>query len=306
MHVSTKVDLSLSEKLLALVVSTIGILLAWFALRYWLESVNFGIGSLRFIDIVIVAVTGIAATVLFVRLTARTLAARAGPTQTNAIKLLFQLLGVALVIVAVIFLAGPTGTGLVSALVGVGFFGIVIGLAAQAVLGNVFSGLMLLASRPFHVNDRIALITWTYGKFPPSLTHGWLEPSYTGVVKGIGLAYTKILTDSNALLKVPNSNVTSSLIMNLSHGRQGHVALQVEIPMAVDPDDLRRRLKSELSEMKEFKGEEVSFDILEMSSLAYLLAMNYTVEKPKEAEMRLLIFKALRLALTHSETKPSK
>jgi small-conductance mechanosensitive channel len=304
--VSKNVDLSLSEKLLVLVASTIGILLAWFALRYWLESAKFNISSLRFIDVGIVAVTGIAATILFVRLTARTLAARAGPTQTNAIKLLFQLLGVALVIVAVVFLTGPTGADLVSALVGVGFFGIVFGLAAQAVLGNVFSGLMLLASRPFHVNDRIALITWTYGKFPPSLTHGWLEPSYTGVVKGIGLAYTKILTDSNALLKVPNSNVTASLIMNLSHGRQGHVAMQVEVPIAVDPDNLRKRLNTLLSEMKEFKGEEVSFDILEMSSFAYLLALNYTVDRQNEAEMRWVIFRALRLALTHPEDKASK
>lgn len=306
MKVSTKVDLSLSEKLLVLIVSTIGILLAWLAIRYSLESAKFSIGSLRFIDIAIVIATGIAATILFVRFTARTIATRAGPTQTNAIKLLFQLLGVALIIVAVVFLSGPTGTGLVSALVGVGFFGIVFGLAAQAVLGNVFSGLMLLASRPFHVNDRIALITWTYGKFPPSLTHGWLEPSYTGVVKGIGLAYTKILTDSNALLKVPNSNVTSSLIMNLSHGRHGHVSLQIEVPIAVDPDDLRKRLRALLSGMKDFKGEEVAFDILEMSSSAYLIALSYAVDRPNEAEMRWLIFRAIRLALTHPEDKGSK
>jgi small-conductance mechanosensitive channel len=120
------------------------------------------------------------------------------------------------------------------------------------------------------------------------------------------IARLKILTDSNALLKVPNSNVTASLIMNLSHGRQGHVAMQVEVPLAVDPDDLRNRLKTLLSEMKEFKGEEVSFDILEMPSIAYLVALNYTVDRKNEAEMKWLIFRALRLALTRAQDKASK
>lgn len=304
--VTAKVEMSQTEKALVLIISTIAVFLAWFILHVWLQSISFNSNFIRFIDVGVVVVTGIAATTLLVRLLARPLAARAGPTQTNAIKLLFQLFGVALIIVAVVFLTGPTGTGLVSALVGVGFFGIVIGLAAQAVLGNVFSGLMLLASRPFHINDRIALITWTYGKFPPSLTHGWLEPSYTGVVKGIGLAYTKILTDSNALLKVPNSNVTSSLIMNLSHGRQGHVSLQFEVPIAIDPEDLRKRLTQFLSEMKEFKGEEDSFEILEMSSFAYLVALSYRVERQNEGQMKWLVFRAIRLALTRAEDKTSK
>jgi small-conductance mechanosensitive channel len=303
---TAKVDVSPTEKLLLVIVSTIAILLGWTILRYWLQSPTFSQGIIHIVDIGVVAVTGLAATVLLVRLAARPIAARAGATQTNAIKNLFQLLGIALVIVAVIFLSGPTGASLVSTLVGIGFFGIVIGLAAQAVLGNIFSGIMLLASRPFHINDRIALINWTYGKFPPSITHGWLEPSYTGVVKGITLTYTKILTDANAMLKVPNGIVTQSLIMNLSHTRQGHAAIQFEVPIAVDPDDLRKRLNTLLSDMKEFEGEELSFDILEMSSFAYLIAMNYKVDRQNEAEMKSTIFKAIRLALIHPDDKATK
>lgn len=298
--------MSPSEKLLLVIVSTIAVLLAWTTLRYWLQSVSFNPSTIHLVDIVVVAATGLTATVLLVRFAARPIAARAGATQTNAVKNLFQLLGIALVIVAIIFLSGPTGTSLVSTLVGIGFFGIVIGLAAQAVLGNIFSGLMLLAARPFHINDRIAIVNWTYGKFPPSITHGWQEPAYTGVVKGITLTYTKILTDANALLKVPNGIVTQSLIMNLSHTRQGHAAIQIEVPIAVDPDDLRTRLNKLLSDSKDFEGEELSFEILEMSSFAYLVAINYKVERQNQEEMKSTIFKAIRLALIHPEGKTTK
>ena len=221
-------------------------------------------------------------------------------------KLLFELLGLALVLTALIFLSGPTGSSFISALVGIGFFGIVLGLAAQEVLGNLFSGLMILAARPFNINDRIALITWQYGKFAPSLSHGWLEPAYTGVVKGITLTYTRILTDSNSILKVPNNIVTQSLIMNLGYGRQGTIATQFEVPARIEPEQFHKKLNSELSKITEFDGEEDSFEILEVSSVEYLVAISYKVGRQTERQMKSLLLSAVREVLLQVEEKISK
>jgi len=303
---ATKVGATLSERLLILLVSVVAIFFSWSVIRYWLVSISFPDRFIHFIDVAVVVATGLAATVTLVRLIARPVAARAGPTQRNTVKLLFQLLGLGIIIVAVIFLSGPTGTSFLSALVGIGFFGIVVGLAAQEVLGNLFSGLMLLAARPFNINDRIALITWQYGKFAPSLAHGWMEPSYTGVVKGISLTYTRILTDSNALLKVPNSIVTQSLIMNLTHGRQGVIAIQFEAPIQVDPRDLRKNVNSNLSRMSEFKGEEEGFEILEASPAGYLVAMSYKVEKQTERQMKSILLNGVRNLLNDAREQNEK
>ena len=303
---ATKVGATLSERLLILLVSVVAIFFSWSVIRYWLVSISFPDRFIHFIDVGVVVATGLAATVTLVRLIARPVAARAGPTQRNTVKLLFQLLGLGIIIVAVIFLSGPTGTSFLSALVGIGFFGIVVGLAAQEVLGNLFSGLMLLAARPFNINDRIALITWQYGKFAPSLAHGWMEPSYTGVVKGISLTYTRILSDSNALLKVPNSIVTQSLIMNLTHGRQGVIAIQFEAPIQIDPSDLRKNLNSNLSKMNEFKGEEEDFEVLEASPSGYLVAMSYKVEKQTERQMKSILLNGVRNVLNDAREKNAK
>ena len=297
---------SLSEKLLILIVSVVAIFLSWSLIRYWLNSVSFPDRLIHFVDFGLILATGIGATITFVRLIAPSIAARAGPTQRNTLKMLFELLGLGTIILAAIFLSGPTGSSFVSALVGIGFFGIVVGLAAQAVLGNLISGLMLLAARPFNINDRIALITWQYGKFAPSLTHGWMEPSYTGVVEGISLAYTRILTDSNALLKVPNSIVTQSLVMNLSHGRQGMIGIQFEAPIQLDPGDLRKKLNSHLSKNHEFKGEEDNFEIIEASPTAYLVAVSFKVEKQTERQMKSLLLNGVRTVLNSAREQKGK
>jgi len=227
----------------------------------------------------------------------RPLASYVGPTESNAVKLLFELAGLAAILLLIF---SVTGVSLVNTLVGIGFFGIVFGLAAQSVLGNLFSGIMLLVSRPFHIGDRVALITWQYGKFPPSLPHGWLEPSYTGIVKGIALTYTKMSTDSNVMLKIPNALVTQSLIMNLSHGRQGNVGTQFEVPIRIDPDQLHKNIGRSLSKLAGFLGEEQSFEVIDMSPTGYLVAISYRTEKGSERNMKSLLLKGIRLALLDS------
>ena len=287
--------ISLRKGLLILILSVVTVLALWSVTRFWLITVLLtSEQAVRLIDAGLILVTGFVTIMLLSQLIARHVVAYLAPTQSNEIRLLFQVAGFSLILLIVFLIVGMN---LVGALVGVGFFGIVVGLAAQAVLGNLFSGLMLVASRPFNIGDRIALVTWQYGKFPPSLSHGWLEPSYTGHVKEITLIYTKILTDSNSLVTVPNGILTQCLILNLSHDKYGHVGTQFEAPIQVDPDELHQSLNSLLSIMPDFKGEEESFELLEISPSAYLVAISFRVEKQREREMKPFLIKAFRQAL---------
>lgn len=281
--------------LFILILSVTAVFVLWGVARFWLTTVLLTNEQIaRLIDVALIFVVGVVAIMLLSRLIARHVVPYLGSTGSNAIRLLLQVVGFSVILLIVFSI---TGINFVSALVGAGFFGLVVGLAAQAVLGNLFSGLMLVASRPFNVGDRIALITWQYGKFPPSLSHGWLEPSYTGQVKEITLIYTKILTDSNALVTVPNGIVTQSLILNLSHDKHGHVGTQFEVPIQIDPDELHKSLNSQLSGMPDFEGEEENFELLEISPSAYLVVTSFKVEKQLEREMKALLLRAIRLAL---------
>lgn len=296
-------ELTPLKTLFLLVVSVAAVLVSWGFLRAFLFSVNGGGLLVRSIDITITLVLGLLVISVLSQLMARRAEVYVGPTQLNVISLIFQIVGFTFIIVTVFSFAG---VNLVSALVGVGFFGLVVGLGAQTVLGNLFSGLMLLASRPFRIGDRIALVAWQFGKFPPTLSHGWLEPSHTGRVKEITLLFTKILTDSGSLVTVPNGIVTQSLIQNLSYDRHGRIGTQFEVPIQVDPDVVRSELNSALSKIEDFKGEEENFEILEISPSSYLISVTYRTEKRRQREMKAILFRALRAALMSVSEKAER
>ncbi len=83
------------------------------------------------------------------------------------------------------------GVSLDHLLIGAGVAGIILGVAAQQSLGNIFAAIVMLVARPFVVGDMIRI-----------------RSGVTGVldvrVLGIGLTYVTVMTD-DGILRVPNS-----------------------------------------------------------------------------------------------------
>ncbi len=75
--------------------------------------------------------------------------------------------------------------------------GVVLGIAAQQALANLFAGLVLLTSRPFDVGSWILLRS------------GGLGGEYSGQVVGIGLTYTELMTDEGKF-SLPNAAVLAA------------------------------------------------------------------------------------------------
>jgi small conductance mechanosensitive channel len=75
--------------------------------------------------------------------------------------------------------------------VGGGFTAVVVGLAAQQVLGNLLAGVVLITNRPFRVGERVRLQA------------GPLAGQVEGVVGQLGLFYTTMVSGADRIL-VPN------------------------------------------------------------------------------------------------------
>ena len=88
-------------------------------------------------------------------------------------------------------------------LVGAGVAGVVLGIAAQQSLGNVFAGLVLLVARPFVIGDHIRIRSGALG--------GIFEAS----VSEMSLTYVTLRTD-DGLLKIPNSAMLAAGVGHLS------------------------------------------------------------------------------------------
>jgi small-conductance mechanosensitive channel len=85
-------------------------------------------------------------------------------------------------------------------LVGGAVTGVLLGIAAQQSLANIFAGLVLLFASPFRVGDRV--------RFRAGALSGQIE----GVVADLSLTYVAVETDEGRVL-LPNSQVLASAVM---------------------------------------------------------------------------------------------
>lgn len=159
-----------------------------------------------------------------------------------------MLLGYSLLLFVVLNTLGINITGL---LVGAGFVGIVVGLAAQTTLGNFFSGISILYAQPFKTGDKIGIHPYYYSVSPPSYPHGTMLFEIVGTVKSIGVMYTKILKDDMSIIFMPNSTISQSFIRNYSRSDVNQLRLRFEVPMQSDIIKLKEALAKRLAS-KEF------------------------------------------------------
>ena len=92
---------------------------------------------------------------------------------------------------------------------------LIIGIAAQQVLGNVFAGLVLLFARPYVPGERIRVYS------------GALGGPHEGIVTGVNLLYTTVDAEGG-VINIPNSALLASGV--------GPIAEEVDDG---DEDDIR-------------------------------------------------------------------
>jgi small-conductance mechanosensitive channel len=126
----------------------------------------------------------------------RMLEPRTGPSHAGVVRWAITLAGYAIILITALgILHVPVG----HLLLGGALTGVIIGIAAQQALGNVFAGVVLLLARPFNVGDSIRIRA------------GSLSGELTGVVAGMGMTYVTLQT-SDGPLSIPNSGVLSAVI----------------------------------------------------------------------------------------------
>jgi small-conductance mechanosensitive channel len=113
--------------------------------------------------------------------------------------------------------------------VGGAFTAVVLGLAAQQTLGNLFAGLVLLSTRPFRVGERVRL------------TGGVLAGSIEGIVGSLGLFYTTLVSGADRTM-VPNSVILQLAVSPLREPER------VEMRARLDPDTTPADLQHQLAE----------------------------------------------------------
>jgi len=119
-----------------------------------------------------------------------------GEDDSRRLKPLISFLNFLIWIIGLLFLLDNLGFKISAVVAGLGISGIAVALAAQAILGDLFSYFVIFFDRPFEIGDFINF------------------DGNTGTIEKIGIKTTRIRSLSGEQLIVANSKLTSSILHN--------------------------------------------------------------------------------------------
>lgn len=101
-------------------------------------------------------------------------------------------------------------------LIGAGFLGIVVGMAARQTLGSMIAGFVLMFSRPFEIGD-------------------WIQiGDREGIVTDITIINTRLRNFDDETIVLPNDSVSNSTVVNMTESQRLRVRLNVGIAYGTD------------------------------------------------------------------------
>jgi len=124
------------------------------------------------------------------------------------------------------------GISLQALAVGGAFTAVVLGLAAQQTIGNVFAGMVLLSARPFRLGERVRLQA------------GVLAGQIEGVVSQLGLLYTTLSRGDDRIM-IPNNVVLSAAVLPLREPES--VDVRVTLSSGIRPTQVQSILDAGVS-----------------------------------------------------------
>jgi small-conductance mechanosensitive channel len=191
-----------------------------FAMFGWSLSLSKGQVMLLVLGLsVVFVVAGVIATRSVAGELGRVSEAHGGVAAASAVRLICMVLGYGIVGLAVL---GLLRVELGNLLVGGAVTGVVVGIAAQQTLGNVFAGLVLLFARPYVPGQRV------------KIRSGAMGGPFDGVILSAGLMYTTIDT-AEGPVSMPNSGLLAAAI-GPSDGEADDEAAGPDTPVAAgDP-----------------------------------------------------------------------
>jgi len=147
-------------------------------------------------------------------------------------QILTRVLQVALILVVVVAVFSIWGIDIGSLLVGAGFLGVVIGLAARQTLGSLLAGFVLMFSRPFEIGD-------------------WVEiGEKEGIVTKITIMNTIMRNFDGEHVVIPNDNVANQAITNRSRDGKLRIHLEVGIDYDDDPEHAKAVAREAVEDVK--------------------------------------------------------
>ncbi|TSJ45669.1 mechanosensitive ion channel family protein [Fluviicola chungangensis] len=124
--------------------------------------------------------------------------------------------------IGILFLFDNLGYDITTLLAGLGIGGIAIALAAQAILGDLFSYFVIFFDRPFEIGDFI------------------IVDDKSGTIEQIGIKTTRIRTLGGEQLVCSNTDLTNSRVHNYKRLEKRRIVFQLGVTYQTSHDQLKQ------------------------------------------------------------------
>lgn len=154
----------------------------------------------------------------------------------------------------ILFIFTTLGIDISNILLGATFLGVILGIASQSLLSNLFAGFVIMFEKPFKIGDRITIVTWQWGLILSTYQHEAVKPGYSGVIKDINMNFTTIIEDSGFILKAPNNILMQALITNYNNIKRRPVRVRFELDKKIDFEKFKTKLTIYLTDDSKLNG----------------------------------------------------
>ncbi len=204
-------------------------------------------------------------------------------------EILHRVIQVTIYTFALLVVVGLFTDNVGSLLVGAGFLGIVVGMAARQTLGAVLAGFVLMFSKPFEVGDWVVI------------------GDDEGTVTEITIVNTRIQSFDGEYVVVPNDLVSSEPVINRTRRGRLRVEVEVGVDYRTDPDEASEIAVDAVSEVDRLlnvpKPQAVT---KEFGDSAVILGIRGWIDNPtsrKRWQARTRMIAAIKRAFADEEIK---
>jgi small-conductance mechanosensitive channel len=205
-----------------------------------------------------------------------------GDVKQKQVKGLLVIVRVVIWILGIVFLLDNLGYNVTTIIAGLGIGGIAIALAAQTILGDLFSYFVILFDRPFEIGDFI------------------IVDDKMGVVEYIGIKTTRLRTLGGEQLVCSNKDLTDSRVHNYKRMQKRRVVFTIGVTYQTQPSVLQtipQLVKNIISRQDDIifdRGHFSGFGDFSLSFefVYYVLSSDYNIYMDKQQNIYLDIFKA--------------
>ena len=180
-----------------------------------------------------------------------------------------------------VFLLDNLGRDVTTIIAGLGVGGIAIALAAQTILGDLFSYFVIFFDRPFEIGDFIAV------------------DDKSGTIEYIGVKTTRIRTMTGDILVVSNTNLTNSRVHNFKRLHERRISFKLGVVYQTKHEQLKQIpefIKDIIDNVEGVRFDRSHFSgygasSLDFDTVYYVEAQDFAVYMDKQQQIYLDIFK---------------